>query len=140
MKLAHSLWQMNYRQWLIRNRPPQNYRPTDCQDGFSMWHLCALGLVENHVIGGFLQSAGEEEINVLLDDLRESTWRPLPVYMHGWVGELHGMELAVFNRHFMYRSVRDLCRMTGVPIAGYWGIPDEDLPHVVLAFNASLNL
>lgn len=105
-----------------------------------MWHLCALGLVEDYIIYDYLHAATNASVSTLIDDLRESTWLPLPLFFRGWVGEVHGMELFHFNHYYMYRSVAELCLMTGVPLFGYWNISEENMGQVITAFNASLDL
>jgi hypothetical protein len=122
---------------IARPRP----RPTTCHNGFSAWHLVALGLFVDHYIEEFSATLSTIPTGELVDDLRETTWRyfPLPYYQEAFFRR-HGIPLARVNRLLLYRDVKQLCELTGVPLFGYWDVPVTQLHPVVKAFNACLKI
>lgn len=116
-------------------------RPCTCPSGFSSWHLLALGLLVDQYVVEFAKTLYTIPHGELIDDLRESTWQilPLPFYQAAF-RKRHGFALARANRLILYRNVKQLCRLTGVPLFGYYPIPPRDIHPVVKAFNACLDL
>jgi hypothetical protein len=111
-----------------------------------MWHVVAWGLLEPDIIlgtglpVGFLEKANAVKGDILIDDLRESTWGCLTSEYRPWFPDKRGLTLDLANLWFVNRSVAELCLMARTPLFGFWEIEDRYLHPVVRAFNKSLPL
>ena len=56
---------------------PSTFATTPCDEGYSNWHLVALGLLDTWHAREFIESTIDAPGSVLLDDLLEHTTQPI---------------------------------------------------------------
>lgn len=127
----------NLKKLTPRDRPIG--RPCPCVEGYSQWHVVALGLVESRAtIQAFALEVMKQKSDTLLDDLRESTCGFLSPHFELQLQERHGVGWGELNPCFRYRTVAELCALAGRPLFGFWDLNATYIHPVVAAFNASM--
>ena len=86
---------------------PSTFATTPCDEGYSNWHLVALGLLDTWHAREFIESTIDAPGSVLLDDLLEHTTQPIGAH---WKAPRLPVGL----------SVEQLCRMQGTTLLGHY--------------------
>ena len=109
--------------------------PCTCDEGFSMWHLLALGLLSKERARSFLAGTVAVRGGVLLDDLLEHTTSPLSPWCWNEAG--YDKSFIGVADKYVGLSVEQLCRMQGTSLLGnylQWGALDWPMHPIVLWF------
>lgn len=108
---------------------------TDCEDGYTIWHLIAAGLYAQAELRPFLLGTTSLQGDLLLDDLREAmTVFPYHCAWRYEVSPTLGYNYDEFRALTAFRTPREICRLRATPFLAEYFVRREWLHPVLTSF------